>query len=177
MLGAACSVHYVECTAWSVKCVLFQMCSWQGLVSNILYVKLLDPGYMELLYVLGHSPCNWRIMVHQNLVQTILYAQYICNHAWKPSEHFDVFFFSNCGEKVLKIRRTRRQICPIGFLLSGHSSCNWRTMIYWNVVLTVFNAWWRIYVVCGKLLELHFDASLSSNRRETVLEHMKISTN
>ena len=51
----------------------------------------------------------------------------------------------------------------------GPSPRNWRTLIHFNVVLTVFHI--TTYLkVCAKLPELYFDASLFSNRREKVMK-------
>ena len=38
-------------------------------------VKLLDCGFMNFLYILRQSPCNWRIMMHWNVVLTIFRTQ------------------------------------------------------------------------------------------------------
>ena len=57
------------------------------------------------------------------------------------------------------------QICPIVFEVSEQDIKVYFQKFYMHV---------DMYVVCGKLLELHFSASLSSNCGETVLECMKI---
>ena len=55
--------------------------------------------------------------------------------------------------------------------LSTHGACNWRTRIHSNVVLTILHIPWNIY---GRLSELDYDVSLSSNRVEKVLNSINI---
>ena len=46
-------------------------------------VTLLDCGYINFLFVLGQSPCNWRTMMPGNVVLTTFHTQQMCDHAWK----------------------------------------------------------------------------------------------
>ena len=46
-------------------------------------VTILDCGYINFLFILGQSPCNWRTMMPGNVVLTIFHTQQICDHAWK----------------------------------------------------------------------------------------------
>ena len=54
---------------------------------------------------------------------------------------------------------------------------DWKTLIHFNVVLTVFWLFCRdpeICGQCGKLLELHWNVSMSFNRGEKVLNSIEI---
>ena len=58
------------------------------------------------------------------------------------------------------------------FSILEQSPRDWETTIHQNVVLTVFHTQ-NIHFICGKLSELHFNASLVSNRGEKVMKWRK----
>ena len=80
--------------------------------------------------------------------------------------HCNALLVSNRGETVIKWRKTMGQICPLIFLAFQTFSPgleNYKTSKCGS------ESFPRMYFVCRKLPELHFDAYLSPNPGETVL--------
>ena len=93
---------------------------------------------MIFSHISEQCPHNWETTMRPNVVLTIFHTQNICHLAWKTvrttlwclvvhivpelsegtwlsSLNVMHFFVSNCGEKVMKRRKTMGQICPIVF--------------------------------------------------------------
>ena len=74
--------------------------------------------------------------MHRNAVPTVFI------HKIFVTAHGNVLLSSNCGDKVIKIRKkTMAQICPWVFYFSWPSPHDWRTTLHCNVTLMIFHAW------------------------------------
>ena len=69
-------------------------------------------------------------------------TQHMCHHAL----NLNVLCALRSQGKGPESRRTMRPIFPLVSYFSGHFSCDWRTTIHQNVVLTVFH--WRCHICC-----------------------------
>ena len=72
------------------------------------------------------------------------------------------------GGKVIKSRKAMGKICPLVFLIFRKFSPRLENIDIWQCSFDNFP--YDIYFMYGKVLELYFDAWLSSNSGDTVLE-------
>ena len=90
---------------------------------------------------------------------------FVTMHGKQPELYCTVLLLSNCMEKVIKSKRNYgTNLCPIFFFFI------FSPQLEIKCSFEKFSTHGGVYVVRGKLLDLHFSALLSSNYRETVQE-------
>ena len=109
--------------------------------------------------------------IHFNVVPTVFHIDHISQGVCKTIRTtFQCIVVLQLREEGLE---NRSQIVAIVMYLFRTISRDWRTMIHQNVVLTVLHTP-EICGPCGKLSELHWNVSMSSNRGKKVLNSIEI---
>ena len=81
-------------------------------MTNRLYVALLDPFYMKLLYILEQSARNWKTTMQTNILFTTFHTQHMCHFGWKTVKTtFQYITVIQSREKVKKSKKAMAQTC------------------------------------------------------------------
>ena len=131
---------------------------------------------MKYSYFLEQCYRYWKTTMHQNVFPTNFHTQNILNHVWKTV---------NTKLQCIVVLQSR------GEVMKNRRKNDWTNLVrsfsrfldilpaareHQNIKLQFqqFSMYGDKYAVCGKLSELPFSASLSSNCRETVPECITI---
>ena len=149
----------------------YNICS----ITKLGYVTFWDPGYIKFKQELEPCPLDWKTPIHWNVVPRTFQQYHICQDCWKTVETtWNIFLLSNPGDKVQIVVESTGQICPVDLLLELlPCPLDWRSTLHWNVVPTISKPA-EICGIVGKLLELHWSASLFSNPGDKVLSLIKM---